>query len=132
MLGELIATGHGKRTGRRIVDTNPLAVEASFEDITKMLGVDVQNMGTYTSSPKPNGSLHGEGQGSFFSAAGDLVTWRGMGAGALNPDGSVSYRGVLSYSTASAAFARLNAIGGVFEFEIDAAGNTTSKIWEWK
>ena len=27
---------------------------------------------------------------------------------------------------------RLNSVGGAFEFEVDAEGNTHLKIWEWK
>jgi len=43
----------------------------------------------------------------------------------------VSYRGCLIYSTTSAKLARLNTLAGVFEFEVDAEGNTHSKIWAW-
>src|SRR5215813_8342578 len=132
MLGEQIATGQGKRTSRRIIATNPLNVEVSFEDVTKMLGVDGMNIGTYTSTPKPDGSLDGEGQGAFATLDGEIVTWKGIGVGRFGAAGAVSYRGTLSYSTTSAKLARLNGIAGVFEFEVDAAGNTTSKIWEWK
>ena len=63
---------------------------------------------------------------------GEIVTWKGIGIGRLLAGGAVSYRGCLSYSTASAKLARLNSIAGVFEFEVDATGNTHSKVWEWK
>jgi len=132
MLGEQIAQGQGKRTGRRILGTQPLKVEVSFEDASKMLGVDGMNIGTYTSTPKPDGTLHGEGDGAFATLDGDIVTWRGIGIGRFQAGGAVSYRGVLSYSTTSTKLARLNGIAGVFEFEVDANGNTSSKIWEWK
>src|SRR5664279_1165003 len=98
MLGELIAEGTGKRTGRRVITVTPqFVVEASFEDLTKMMGVDGMNIGTYTSIAKPDGSLHGEGQGVFATQAGDIVTWRGIGVGRFGEGGAVSYRGVLSY-----------------------------------
>lgn len=132
MLGEQIAQGQGKRTGRRVIGTQPLNIEVSFEDSSKMLGVDGMNIGTYTSTPKPDGSLHGDGQGAFATLDGDIVTWRGIGVGRFLAGGAVSYRGTLSYSTTSSKLARLNGIAGVFEFEVDANGNTTSKIWEWK
>ena len=38
MFGEEIGGGHGKRTGRRVIGTEPLRVEASFEDSTHLLG----------------------------------------------------------------------------------------------
>ena len=92
----------------------------SFEDITKLLGIEGMNIGTYVSTNKPDGSLHGEGQGVFATADGDVATWRGMGAGRLQAGGAVSYRGMISYSTASAKLTSLNAMAGVFEFEVDA------------
>jgi hypothetical protein len=133
MLGEQIGEGRGKRTARRVVATDPVfQVEVSFEDTSKLLGVDGMNIGTYTSGNKPDGSLYGEGQGVFVSMDGDIATWKGIGIGRLVPGGAVSYRGCLSYSTASTKLARLNSIAGVFEFEVDGSGNTQSKIWEWK
>jgi len=133
MLGEQIGEGQGKRTTRRVVCTDPhFKVEVSFEDMTKLLGVDGMNIGTYVSWPKPDGSLHGEGEGVFASADGEMVTWKGIGIGRLGSAGAVSYRGTLSYSTGSQKLAKLNAVAGVFEFEVDANGNTHTKIWEWK
>ena len=133
MLGEQIAEGKGKRTARRVLSTEPtFLVEVSFEDGLKMLGVDGMNIGTYTSSNRADGSLSGEGQGVFASVNGDIVTWKGIGTGKLSPNGAVSYRGALTYSTASAKLAKLNGIAGVFEFEVDPAGNTSTKVWEWK
>jgi hypothetical protein len=133
MLGEQISEGRGKRTARRVVATDPqFRVEVSFEDTSKVLGVDGMNIGTYTAGNKPDGSLYGEGQGVFATMDGEMMTWKGIGIGRLLGGGAVSYRGCLSFSTASAKLARLNSIAGVFEFEVDAAGNTHSKIWEWK
>jgi hypothetical protein len=66
MLGEQISEGLGKRTGRRVVATDPsLKVEVSFEEMAKLLGADGLNIATYISYPKPGGGLHGEGEGVF-------------------------------------------------------------------
>jgi hypothetical protein len=132
MLGEQISEGRGKRTGRRVLATQPqFVVEVSFEDSTKMLGVEGMNIGTYASSNRPDGTMEGQGQGVFASQEG-IVTWKGIGTGKLLAGGAVSYRGALTYSTASPKLARLNSIAGVFEFEVDANGNTQTKVWEWK
>ena len=132
MLGEVIAEGRGKRTGRRVLETQPqFKVEVSFEDLSKMLGVDGMNIGTYVSSNKPDGSLDGLGEGVFATPDGDYVTWKGIGVGRFVGAGAVQYRGCLSYSTTSTRLARLNTTAGVFEFNVDAEGNTHSKIWEW-
>lgn len=133
MLGEVIVEGQGKRTGRRIVTTDPeFVVEVSFEELTKVLGVDGMNIGTYTSSNKPDGSLYGQGEGVFATLDGEFVTWHGIGVGRFAAGGAVSYRGSLSYKTTSPKLARLNAVAGVFEFEVAADGSTKSKVWEWK
>src|SRR5690349_11863443 len=132
MLGEVIGEGRGKRTARRVVATEPVfKVEVSFEEQGTLLGVAGMNIGTYTSCPKPDGGLDGYGEGVFASLEGDIVTWKGVGAGHFVEGGAVQYVGGLSYSTKSAKLARLNQIAGVFEFNVDAEGNTTGKIWEW-
>ena len=133
MNGEQIGEGQGKRTARRVICTEPhFKVEVSFEEMTKLLGIEGMNIGTYVSWPKPDGSLHGEGEGVFASADREMVTGKGIGVGRLGAGGAVSYRGTLSYSTSSQKLTKLNGIAGVFEFEVDANGNTHSKIWEWK
>jgi len=132
MLGEQIAEGRGKRTGRRVLETEPtFKVEVSFEENSKVLGVDGVTIVTYRSWNRPDGSLVGEGEAVFASFEGDTMTWRGIGTGRFGEGGAVSYRGCLIYSTTSAKLARLNTLAGVFEFEVDAEGNTHSKIWAW-
>ena len=63
---------------------------------------------------------------------GEIATWKAVGVGKLSPTGAVSYRGALSFTTTSAKLAKLNSTAAVFEFEVDANGNTQSKMWEWK
>lgn len=133
MLGELIGETQGKRTARRVLSTDGgFKVEVSFEEDGKMLGIEVNNIGTYWAASRADGSLYGEGQGVLLTHEGEMATWKGQGVGKFVGGGAVSYRGALYYSTASAKLARLNTIAGVFEFEVDANGNTHTKIWEWK
>jgi len=132
MLGDVLGESKGRRIVRRVLSSEPLRVEVSFEDAGNMLGVATNGMGTYTSEARTDGSLYGEGQGAMITAAGEAVTWRGSGTGKLLAGGAVSYRGILYYRTPSQKLARLNNACAVFEYEVDAAGNTTSKVWEWK
>ena len=132
MLGEQIYVGQGARTARRAIGTQPITIEVSFEDTGKLLGSAGGNIGTYLSSPRPDGSIDGTGQGVFASADGSMVSWKGVGVGHFTDGGAVSYRGCLVFTTSSSSFARLNAVAGVFEFEVDADGKTQTKIWEWK
>ena len=134
MLGEQIGEGLGKRTGRRLlsVDGGQFKVEVSFEGNGKLLGVDVNEIGTYWAESLSSGGLYGEGQGVVLAADGSVATWKGGGEGKFGAGGAVGYRGAIYYSSASPSFARLNGAAVVFEFDVDAEGNTSSRIWEWK
>ena len=96
MLGDVLGESKGKRIVRRVLSSDPLKVEVSFEDTGTMLGVATNGMGTYTSEARPDGSLYGEGQGAMIKGDGEPITWRGSGAGKLLPGGALSYRGILS------------------------------------
>jgi hypothetical protein len=133
MLGELIGELQGKRTARRVLSTDGgFKAEVSFEDNGKLLGVDMTEIGTYCSASRADGSLYGEGQGVLLARDGEMATWKGAGVGRFGAAGAISYRGALYFSTTSAKLARLNTIAGVFEYEVDANGNTHTKLWEWK
>jgi hypothetical protein len=133
MLGEQIAEFRGKRTSRRVISADAgFKVEVSFEERGKLYGWEVSDIGTYWASNRPDGSLYGEGQGVIVTNEGETATWRGIGTGKFTGGGAVSYRGSLCYTTTSPKLSRLNSIAGVFEFEVDADGNTRSKTWEWK
>ncbi|MBI3695744.1 MAG: hypothetical protein HY238_13010 [Acidobacteria bacterium] len=134
MLGDMIGELRGKRTGRRVLapEGAGLKVEVSFEGSGKILGIDVNEIGTYWSATRPDGTLYGEGHGVIVSHTGDLANWIGAGVGTFKEGGAVGYRGAIYYQTASPKLARLNSVSVVYEFEVDPQGNTHSKEWEWK
>ncbi len=132
MIGKQIGESKGKRIVRRVISVDPPTVEVSFEESGQLLGVHCTGLGTYTSVVSPDGSLLGQGQGINMTDDGEGVAWTGTGSGKFGPGGSVSYRGMLFFKTTSKKLAKLNNACGAFEFEVDGAGNTVSKIWEWK
>jgi len=133
MLGEMIGESRGKRTGRRVLSTSPrLRVEVSFEDSGKIRGIEYNGITTYWAESRPDGSLYGEGEGVYLLRNGENITLKGAGCGTVKADGAVSYRGAVYFYTSSAKLASLNTVATVFEFEVDASGNTQSKFWEWK
>ena len=132
MLGEVIGETRGKRILRRVLSSTPLKVEVSFEDAGKMLGVEVNGFGTYTSEVRPDGTVYGQGSGVYTSATGDILCWEGSGLGKFGEAGAVSYRGILYYRTPSPKLEKLNTVPGVFEYEVDSKGATHAKVWEWK
>ena len=128
MLGEQIGDLKGRRTARRVLEAGTtFEVEVSFEDQGKMLGIEGGNVGTYRATNRHDGTLSGEGQGVFVTSNGEAVSWKGVGTGRFTGGGAVSYRGALCYTTTAPKLARLNAIAGVFEFEVDAEGRAASR-----
>jgi hypothetical protein len=132
MLGDQIGESTGRRLVRRVVSVEPPTAEISFEDTGSMLGVATSGIGSYTSVVATDGSIYGEGQGLIMTDDGEAITWKGSGQGKFGAGGAVSYRGMLFYRTASQKLARLNNMCGAFEYDVDADGNTSAKVWEWK
>jgi hypothetical protein len=134
MLGDKLGAESGKVTGQRVLP-NPGGgpkMETSFQATGTILGVSQTNIGTYSAVVRADGTVYGEGQGVVMGQGGEMASWVGQGVGTLKKDGSVSYRGALYYSTATPAWVRLNSVAVVFEYEVDAQGNSRSEIWEWK
>src|SRR5215471_22667 len=61
-----------------------------------------------------------------------MATWTGHGVGVRNKDGTATYRGALYFQTMPPKWSRLNKVAVLFEYAVDAGGNTHSEYWEWK
>jgi hypothetical protein len=134
MQGDKIGEGSGKVTARRVLP-NPGGgpkMETSFEATGKLLNVEERETGTYSSVVRPDGTLFGEGQGIIMGKGGEVATWVGQGVGTIKKDGGVSYRGAVYYQTSAPAWSRLNSVAAIFEYEVDAQGNSRAQLWEWK
>jgi len=134
MQGEKIGEESGKVTSQRVLPNpgNSPKMEISFQANLMLLGVEATDTGTYRSVIRPDGTLYGEGRGIVMGKEGDLATWIGQGVGTIKKDGAISYRGAVYYQSASARWSRLNSVAAIFEYEVDAQGNTRSQLWEWK
>lgn len=134
MLGERIGEDTGKVTSQRVLPTLHGAprMETSFQATGSIYGVGTTDTGTYIATLRPDGTLYGEGQGVVMGKGGEVATWTGQGVGTMKKDGAISYRGACYYQSAAPAWARLNSIAGVFEYEVDAQGTTRGQLWEWK
>jgi len=134
MLGEKIGEEAGKVTSQRVLP-NPGGgpkMETSFQMTGSLLGVNETNTGTYVAVVRPDGSLYGEGQGINMSKDGDVATWTGQGVGTFKKDGALAYRGAVYVQSTSPKWARLNSVAVVYEYEVDAQGNTRAQFHEWK
>jgi hypothetical protein len=134
MQGEKIGEESGKVTSQRILpnpDGGP-KMETSFQTSLTLLGVRATNRCTYWSVVRPDGTLYAEGRGIVIGEEGDMATWIGQGVGTMKKDGGASYRGAVYYQASSARWSRLNSVAAIFEYEVDAQGNSRSEFWEWK
>ena len=134
MLGDKIGTELGKVISQRVL-ANPGGgpkMETSFRATGTILGVKETATATYSSVMRPDGTVYGEGQGIIMGEDGSAGTWVGSGVGTLKPGGAVSYRGAVYYQSSSPKWSRLNNVAAVFEYEVDAEGNTKGELWEWK
>ena len=134
MLGEMLSEEQGKITGIRVLPSEGQdpKMEVSFQASGRLLGVDETDMGTYEAVARPDGTLHGKGQGVIMTADGEVVTWTGEGVARPGRGLAASWRGAVYHQTASQKLARLNGVAIVFEYEVDESGNVHSKLWEWK
>src|SRR4029453_7896436 len=114
MLGEKIGEISGKVTMQRVLPN---------------LGGDPK---METSFRPPDGTKYGEGQGVMMTKDGKVATWTGHGVGVTNKDGSATYRGALYFQTMPPKWSRLNKVAVLFEYAVDAEGNSHSDYWEWK
>lgn len=109
-------------------------IETSFSTIGNYKGIETTGIGTYSASPRPGGAMCGGGQGVIMTKDGqDMATWTGQGVGRFTSPGKIRFTGSLFFSASSnGKLPFLNNLVGVFEYESDEQGNTSSKVWEWK
>lgn len=134
MLGEKIGEISGKITMQRVLPSLGAypKMETSFQATGSVLGTSVNDTGTYWTVIRSDGTQYGEGQGIMLTRDGKVATWTGHGVGVKTKDGTATYRGALYFHTLPPRWSRLNKVAVLFEYAIDATGNTRSEYWEWK
>ena len=134
MLGEKIGEISGKVTMQRVLPNlgGYPKMETSFQASGSVLGTNIKDTGTYSTIFRPDGTQYGEGQGIMITKDGKTATWTGHGVGTMKKDGTATYRGALYFQTTPQRWSRLNKVAVLFEYAVDAEGNTHSEYWEWK
>ena len=134
-LGDKIVEESGKITGQRVLDVDPPKIESSFKMSGKYKGEEGSDIGTYWAVIRQgeDGVMIGEGQGLATTDDGmGMTTWKGYGIGRFTSPGKISFRGSLFFRAPPEKLSYFNNLVCVFEFEVDADGNCSSKVWEWK
>lgn len=154
MLGEQYVESRGKITSQRVLDVEGPIVETSVAASGTIKRVPVQVMLTFIGTPTAEkGVIHGVGKG-VITVTGDggeleMISYTGEGIGRLDSSGSIKWRGSIftrkqyyseisgqasssNVDQAGEKLSFLNNMVGLFESEVDANGNFSEKIWEWK
>lgn len=135
-LGNLIYQHTGKITSEIVLE-GP-TVQTSFASNGTVAGgvtnVSVTEIGTYTTTPRANGILYGEGQGVLTGENGEIVTWDSQEIGNISPNGEITFRGSIFYRTLSptGSLGFLDNMVGAFTFQVDTSGNTAIEVLELK
>jgi hypothetical protein len=133
MLGELIGETVGKMSGQRIFDLKGPTIETNVSSTGTLRGVPVTELLTYVGGPTAKGVMHGLGKGVINTKDGEIATYTGEGIGRVDSTGVLKWRGAIFFHTRSEGKLKfLDNMVGVFESEVDIAGNFVDKTWEWK
>ncbi|MGI0033588.1 MAG: hypothetical protein ACRD97_10015 [Nitrososphaeraceae archaeon] len=135
MLGELTGENEGKVSSQRVIDVKGPTMETSVTASGRLRGVQVTETLTYVANTSSKGVLHGVGNGIITTQDGDLATYTAEGIGRYDASGVLNWRGAIFFEASSEGEGKLgflNNLVGVFEAQVDAEGNFTDKIWEWK
>ena len=86
-----------------------------------------------SSELREDGTIYGECPNSGVVMAADGIgTFRATGIGSFTEDGGVAFKGVVYFQTAAPSLASLNGAAVVYNWDVDAEGNATWELWDWK
>ena len=134
MLGDVLYAETGNVQGIRVLPSEEGAgvLEVSLQAAGRIQGVEHTSLWTYTSTTRADGSIFGQGLGVLTTADGDVIHLVGRASDQSGGPGSPThYRGAMHFQTSSDKFSRLNGVAGAFEYDVEADGSSTGKIWEW-
>lgn len=133
-IGDLIYEGRGEINSQTVLQGPTVQTSFSSNDtvITGVNNQKVTEIGTYTSTPKANGVLYGEGKGVMTGPDNEILTWTSQQIGTMTPQGKIVFHGSMFFNALSpvGSLAFLDNMPAVFTFEVDASKNTVTKVWE--
>jgi len=107
--------------------------EVSAQTSGTLAGVEVTSMATYWAEMQANGTLYGEcpNAGVIMTQDG-VATFRASGTGSFTADGGTTFKGVVYVQTTAPSLSSLNGAALVYNWDVNAEGNATWELWEWK
>lgn len=137
MLGDKIGEIRGKVIGQRVLpgeDYRYIRMEITTQQTGQVLGLQGEDIGTYTVYERVPGQMYGEGQGGFYTETGEGGIWKGHGVGRITGAGmAMEIRFSIAFQASpEGKLGRLNNVLVIGEHNVDSEGNVTTTMWEWK
>jgi hypothetical protein len=135
MVGDKLGNLTGKVMLRRVLPSpgqGAARTETTQRGTGTLLGVEFQDMSTYESEVRPDGTLYGSGQGVCMGKGGALATWVGHGVATVTKGGGSAFRGAIFFYSTSPAWQRLNGVAALFEYDVAPDDSYTGAFTEWK
>ena len=133
MLGEQIGSLTASTTNKPLpVDGALPKFEVTATGGGTLAGAEVQTLATYAAQMRADGTLYGECPAGAIMTGDGVATFRATGCGSFTADGGATFRGAVYFQAAAPSLSSLNGTCGMYEWDVDAEGNATWNIWEWK
>ena len=134
MLGEHIGSMAGASQMKALPAVNGMpSAETTATTAGTLAGVEVQSLATYQATMRADGSWQGECPNSGIVMAADgVATFSATGVGSPTEDGGFVFKGGVYFETAAPSLSSLNGVAVVYDWTVDAAGEATWELWEWK
>jgi hypothetical protein len=133
--GSALIMGKDKPTSIRVVEltaTGP-KIEFAIAGSATIFGNEVSYMGTWTTTPRANGTVFGTGIGVINSPDGDVVPFRGAGIGTPTGRGlAAKYHGSMCCEPSEGKLSKLSAAPLLLEEDVDENGHGTLKVYEYR
>ena len=135
MLGDKVGSISGPTSMKAIAAVNGSPTfETTASGLTGTLaGTDVTSFATYSATLRADGSFYGEcPNAGVVMAADGVATFRATGIGSPTADGGFSFRGVVYFETTAPSLSSLNGVAVAYEWDVEANGDASWELWEWK
>lgn len=132
MLGDMIYEAKGKVKSERVLELNPPKLESAYTLESKLKGMAVSEIGTYTSTMQPDGTFLGEDKSIIMANDGSATTATAQGIGRFTGPEKITFRGFATVGpSGTGSLAAVNSLLIAVEVEVDGE-NIMIKGWEWK
>jgi len=135
MLGDLFYEAKGRITSKRILDLDGPKTESSYFLEGKMREIEVEEIGTFTSTPISHELFYVEGKDivTVKGSVDEMATVEARSISKLIRDSSKIVTGSNFYQSSNTGkLSFLNNLVGVHEASVDKDGHIIYKVWEWK